>query len=607
MTTAQLQQAEQERSAQVPEIGTQGIRSVAPEAGMGTAAAAITTTDSAIRPRDEQGAFVPSELSQIIKQSDPDVEILYTPEGTERAYNPKTQQLVDLNQPGISPIDAMRTLGVAAAFAPVGGAAATGAGITGKILGGGSAGLATETAIQAGQEAAGGEFDTEDVGLAGSIGAALPVVGAAVKAATPALKETGSLIRETAQKAYDSLIGKVEGRLRGKIQNIDRQVLDVLTSKRGALESLDVNTLEGVLQVAQSPSVANRVKLATKTGVDRSAALSFAGSGKRNKQKFQQMVTSARAENTGSALAATSNRFKPMGESVVERWDIVSKVNKDAGKQVDEVAQRTLDGLEVEIEPIREAFNEFISSLNAQVNDEGQLLFKESSIKHIPEARSLVQRAWSVVRGSEGDALDLHTAKRVLDEIVAYGAPAEGITGSTGGAVKALRKEINDTLGDLSPEYGKINKKYSETIKSLIEFRDATGNIFDPSDDVGTDILGFLVKDVNSKEPVRLKLKQAVSRLEETAMKHGNVKMFKDDLSTQALYNGELEKALTAKYPDVPEEILKILPVTIARVSRHDRKGAVGELFARVARATYKRNPDIKALNALERLTKESK
>jgi hypothetical protein len=195
------------RMSQVPEISQAGIKSVAPEAGLGTAMLGLTTFD-------------PQEFAQILKAQYPNIGIQSQPNGEIFAFNPETQQRVSLNRPGLSPMDVLQGLGVMSAFAGPAAAASAAPQAASRLIGQKvaaptalralaqtGAAMSTEAGIQKTQELAGGEFDPEDVALAGAAG----LVGELVAPTGRAIAGKFRQGQETAEQAARRQLFEQEG------------------------------------------------------------------------------------------------------------------------------------------------------------------------------------------------------------------------------------------------------------------------------------------------------------------------------------------------------------------------------------------------------------
>lgn len=190
-------------SLQIPEAAGRASRLLPEDTGLGEelgmSAAMLMTTD-------------PNEIGRILSAQYPGkVGVQHAPDGTVILNNLETGEQFLANKPGFSLMDTMQMLGLGAAYTPAGrgaavaGAAARTAAATassntlkqqalaqarrrgaGALMAGSAA---TETAIQGGQELAGGEFSPADVALATATGA-LPdyVVDPLVRSGTGVVK-----------------------------------------------------------------------------------------------------------------------------------------------------------------------------------------------------------------------------------------------------------------------------------------------------------------------------------------------------------------------------------------------------------------------------------
>jgi hypothetical protein len=171
---------------ELPELQNSGLlASLDIPAGKAAAvtAALVTMTD-------------PQEIAQTLKALSPEIGIQQDEKGNLIAANNATGARAMINKPGTSGMDALQTVGIGAAFAPTGGAASAiggGALKQAAVLGGTSA--ATQALIEGGQAAAGGDFDPNEVALAGATGAALPLAMGAGGAVMDAAKRGVQVMR----------------------------------------------------------------------------------------------------------------------------------------------------------------------------------------------------------------------------------------------------------------------------------------------------------------------------------------------------------------------------------------------------------------------------
>jgi hypothetical protein len=170
LTDDQVGRVQKAKIDRIPEITQLGISGLSDNAGFFEAMAGLTTFDD-------------GEFGRILSSSDPAIGIVNTPEGEQIAVNNDTGVAVSLNKIGPSMIDAFRLGSTAAVFTPAGRAAVSAPAVASRFIGRqvssktgvaaltGSAGAGiTEASLQTLQEAAGGEFNSEDVALAAVLG-----------------------------------------------------------------------------------------------------------------------------------------------------------------------------------------------------------------------------------------------------------------------------------------------------------------------------------------------------------------------------------------------------------------------------------------------------
>lgn len=154
----------------IPEIGTGGLLAGEDQSKVAAISPVLLSTTD------------PREMANIVASTFPNIGITETPEGELLATNNKTGAMVVVNKPGLSQLDILQGLGIVSAFFPAAGAASIPARIGGAI--------ATESVIQAGQAAAGGEFDVGDVALSGALSGAGELLPKGFQAGAQLLKQS---------------------------------------------------------------------------------------------------------------------------------------------------------------------------------------------------------------------------------------------------------------------------------------------------------------------------------------------------------------------------------------------------------------------------------
>ena len=180
-----LEPGESRAAEELPELMEVGVGEMMPEEtgvgkGLGVTAAALTMTD-------------PNEIAEMLSQF-PNIGIQWAPDGTVIAANNETGVKVVINRPGMSAMDVMQGLGIAAAFTPAGRLASLPGAVVPRIAVGAVAAGGTEDIIQRGQEAAGGDYSAVDVALSTVLGPLAELGAPIVKGFTASKEFLGSFV-----------------------------------------------------------------------------------------------------------------------------------------------------------------------------------------------------------------------------------------------------------------------------------------------------------------------------------------------------------------------------------------------------------------------------
>jgi hypothetical protein len=314
-------------------------------------------------------------------------------------------------------------------------------------------------------------------------------------------------------------------------------------------------------------------------------------------------MTAIRKRGTENYMEKIQNRpAKVAGNSLLERYNIIRKANRQAGKDVDKTS-RNLVGKAVETDELMESFSDALGDkLKVRLTPEGGIDFKDSIIEKNPAAvRALTDLVDLMGRGSRGGMLDadrLHFMKKYIDDNVTFGKAKDGLAGDTERIMKDLRYDINQAIRDVDPDYAAANDAYSETIGALDEFQSLMGNKVDLSGVNAGESVGRNLRKVMSNYNTRENLLDSITTIENLAVKHGGE--FNDNIILQAGYAQKLDDMFGA----VADTSLRgAAGGAIRDTVRGDLLGAAGNVVSGAAKK-IKRQTDEKAFNAINELLK---
>ena len=312
-------------------------------------------------------------------------------------------------------------------------------------------------------------------------------------------------------------------------------------------------------------------------------------------------MTAIRKRGTENYVERIQNRpAKIAGDSMLERFNLIRKVNRKSGADVDKTS-RNLAGKMVDTDELTENFaNSLSDKLKVNLTPEGGIDFTDSIIEKNPAAtRALTDLVDLMGRGGKPDAARLHFMKKYIDDNVTYGKAKDGLAGDTERIMKDLRYDINQAIRDVDTDYAAANDAYSETIDAIDEFQSLMGKKVNLSGANAGEAVGRNLRKVMSNYNTRENLLDSITTIENLAVKHGG--KFDDNIILQAGYAQKLDDMFGA----VADTSLRgAAGGAIRDTVRGDLLGVAGNLASGVFKKV-KGQTDEKAFNAINELLKQ--
>lgn len=223
-----------------------------------------------------------------------------------------------------------------------------------------------------------------------------------------------------------------------------------------------------------------------------------------------------------------------VGEKFVAKAKNIEKLNKEIGKNVDEVA-KTLKGKPVDVTSMRQNVISKLEDANVSILDDGTLDFSQSVFKNTPKIQKEIQKVISTIPDG-GDAYQVHIFKKTLDEMVEYGVSGEGLKGNSKNILKALRAYADDALDTTFDDYNKVNTDFRNTKEVLERAKELFGKKNGFSKERG----GGLLRAIFSNRESRGRLLALLDEVDTVGAKYGVGT--NDNLIDQALFTEILEE-----------------------------------------------------------------
>lgn len=455
----------------------------------------------------------PQEIADILTSNFPNIGISQDSGGNLIAANNETGVQSVINKPGLSQIDLLQGLGIAAAFTPaVGGATGLAAPTLAKLAG---KSAATQAGIEGAQALSGGEFEAAPIAIAA--GAAPVGQALAEKVITPAVKSISNKLFNYSNptKAQQRILTELEKNPR----NPDLAKFEVVAGKPKATARLK----EAVKQFG-SPETVTVIKAS-------SAA---------DKKAIKRMIDIVKSGKKDPLFADRVRVGDVVGKSLSNRIKGTKSLLNNAGREIDKIARNDLKGNSVNVSQAKKEFTDALADLRVSRNEStGELGFGGSALEGSGggQARDLVKNISSRLKSDNVDAADIHFAKRLIDQKTAFGTSESGLSGEIERAIKGVRFNLNKSLRDNFPKYGKANEKYSDAIGAIEQIQSAAGSKLNLD---SAEALGVKARGFTSNTQGRARLIESLDNMQTVLQKHG-IK-FKDDILTQINIANALEE-----------------------------------------------------------------
>ena len=314
-------------------------------------------------------------------------------------------------------------------------------------------------------------------------------------------------------------------------------------------EFLDI----GGPKIEKFPAAQNAIK----QGFGQGVIAAVQGASTADKTAMAEMVDIAERIKKNARFGLRNRPSDVTGDLLMSKLNVVRKANRDAGKSIRPIAN-ALAGKPVNVREMGQSFSDSLDDMGITLTKDktGKIIlnFIDSDIEGVTAAESVitkvVNRIQRVAGDGEIDALKLHKLKKFIDEQVTFGKNAEGLAGQAEQALKGLRRNIRETLGEKFPEYAEANATFSETIDILDRFQDVAGRKMNLTGDNAEKATGTLMRRLMGNAQSRIRLLDSIDEIEKAAKKFGGrgQKLIEglggsvNDLLTQVLFASELDE-----------------------------------------------------------------
>lgn len=412
-----------------------------------------------------------------------------------------------------------------------------------QVASGASAGAAGQTAKEMGA-GTGGQIAATLAG--GLLPAAPQIVKAATQAAAKAVAPSGAGIRQQIEPTFKESVQSIKATVGEKIAPENQRIIkSQLTQTPDSVDLVNVR-LSGT-QVVPDNEAASAIKQGWKDGT----VASIKAATDKDRQAMTKMLNIFKMGEKSDKFRAMNRPADILGDTVQSRVDFLANSNQQAGKAIDRIAQTRLRGQSVDYDPAINSFLDELGTLGVKVeldqNGVAKAILQGSDIQGDKAAQRILNTVLERLSTTKApDAYGVHTAKRFIDTQVNYGKKnlANPLTSQAERALKNLRRNLNQSLGDRFPVYKAANEKYADTITALDDLQRAAGTQIDFDSPNANKALGTAMRKLTSNYGTRANLIDSLDQANQVASKYGM--KLDDDVVNQLIFVNELDRMFGA-------------------------------------------------------------
>jgi len=412
-----------------------------------------------------------------------------------------------------------------------------------QVASGASAGASGQTAKEMGA-GTGGQIAATLAG--GLLPAAPQIVKAATQAAARAVAPSGAGIREQIEPTFKESVQSIKATVGEKIAPENQRIIKSQLAQTP--DSIDlVNVRLSGSQVVPDNEAASAIKQGWKDGT----VASIKAATDKDRSAMTKMLNVFKMGEKSDKFRAMNRPADILGDTVQSRVDFLANANQQAGKAIDRIANTRLRGQAVEYDPAINSFLDELGALGVKVeldqNGVAKAILQGSDIQGDKAAQRILNTVLERLSTAKApDAYGVHTAKRFIDTQVNYGKKnlANPLTSQAERALKNLRRNLNQSLGEKFPVYKAANEKYADTITALDDLQKAAGTQIDFDSPNANKALGTAMRKLTSNYGTRANLIDSLDQANQVASKYGM--KLDDDIVNQLIFVNELDRMFGA-------------------------------------------------------------
>lgn len=268
--------------------------------------------------------------------------------------------------------------------------------------------------------------------------------------------------------------------------------------------------------------------------------------------KMNQMLNIKRRIYSNERVALDERPANVIGDSALSRIDHIRRQAGAARLELDGIARRRLADKAIDVDSIRNQLFSELDNLDVEFDRENftgkrsDYTFEGSMISRDKTSQRVIRDVIDLLAEDRAPtALRAHKLKRQLDTMIDFRSrDAGGLTESGERIARSIRTALNQAVRNVDEDYARVNDTLSASIGALEDFQRAMGPSVDIRMEGSNSAIGQELRGLMSNNKTRMRLENALSRLDDTAVELGG--QFDDDIRQLVLFDKTLDEKFGA-------------------------------------------------------------